>query len=308
MRRSILALAWAAAFACCLVLDTAPAGATDRDGGNDCAGSIVDWGDAPEGVLAYPGVVGRFPTCRQMSQVGTRELPPGCLPISTNPQITGHIFHRPSESGPAYWLGCYSDPLGQPMGIDRDNEGKVNQPAVGTSFCANDPTDCVETAYGLTFDQDECRADGSDAGVTSSLDFPTCQPAALTFTTSSCATVPRDVVLNILVDMNHDGDWNDIVLCGTACVYEWAVKNVTVTLPAGCGTLTSPAFAVGPTPGPSWLRISLTDGPVSDDYPWTGAAGETGAIGGETEDYPAAVQQAVPVVPSTWGSVKASYR
>jgi hypothetical protein len=33
-----------------------------------------------------------------------------------------------------------------------------------------------------------------------------------------------------------------------------------------------------------------------------------GVIGGETEDYPAAIQQAVPTMPSSWGSVKAWYR
>jgi hypothetical protein len=195
------------------------------------------------------------------------------------------------------------------MGIDRDSEGKVNQPSQNTSVCANEPTDCVATAYGLTFDQDECFGDGSDAGVTSSLDFMTCQPGALTFTTSSCATAPRNVMLNILVDMNHDGDWNDIVACpGGACAYEWAVKNQPIIIPPGCGALTSPAFLVGPTPGPSWLRISVTDGPVIDDYPWAGGAGESGYEGGETEDYPAAIQQAVPAVPSSWGSLKASYR
>jgi hypothetical protein len=307
MNSSLLVLARTLALASCLTF-AAAASATDRDGGNDCLNTIVDWGDAPEGVLAYPGVTGRFPTCRQMNLVGTRDVPPGCPPLSTPPGITGHIFHRPSETGAPYWLGCYSDANGLPMGIERDSEGKVNQPAVGFSVCDQRTTDCVETAYGLTFDQDECFADGSDAGVTSVLDFPTCQASAVTFTTSSCAAAPRVVVLNILVDLNHDGDWNDAVLCGTACAPEWVVKNLPITLPPGCGTLTSPAFLAGPTPGPSWVRISLSDGPIDDDYPWAGGAGEGGIAGGETEDYPGAIQQAVPAVPSTWGSVKASYR
>lgn len=309
MRQTIFVLVRTMAFAGCLAV-ALPCGATDRDGGNDCANSIVDWGDAPEGVLAYPAVIGKFPTCRQMNLVGTQEIPFGCPPISTFPHATGHIFHRPSETGRAYWLGCYFDPLGLPMGIERDTEGKVNQPAQGTSVCANVPTDCVEAAYGLTFDQDECFGDGSDAGVTSSLEFRTCQPSTLTFTTSSCDSTPRAVFLNVLIDMNHDGDWNDADVCGGArnCTYEWAVKNQEITIPAGCGTLTSPAFLVGPTPGPAWLRISLTDFRVTNDYPWAGGAGDGGVIGGETEDYPAAIQEAVPTVPSTWGSVKASYR
>jgi hypothetical protein len=309
MKQSLLLLVQTMAIAGALAL-AAPGWATDRNGGNDCVNDpIVDWGDAPEGVLAYPGVIGKFPTCRQMNVVGTRELPAGCAAISTFPGITGHIFHRPSDTGLDYWLGCYSDALGQPMGIDPDGEGKVNQPAQGNSVCGNLTTDCVEAAYGLTFDQDECFGDGSDAGVTSSLEFMTCQPSTVTFTTHSCATAPRVIVLNILLDLNHDGDWNDAVECAAgACAYEWTVKNQEITIPPGCGTLTSPSFLAGPTPGPAWLRISITDFPVTDNYPWAGGAGESGVIGGETEDYPAAIQQAVPTMPSSWGSVKAWYR
>ncbi len=309
MRRSILVLTAAMTFVGCLVF-AVPGGATDRNGGNDCLIlPSVDWGDAPEGVLAYPGVIGKFPTCRQMNVVGTRELPAGCLPRSTFPGITGHIFHRPTPTLLHYWLGCYSDPLGQPMGLDADFEGKVNQPAQGSSVCANEATDCIEAAYGLTFDQDECTADHSDAGVTSSLEFSTCQLGSVSFTTSSCAAEPRVVILNILLDMNHDGDWNDAQICEPdLCAYEWAVKNLPITIPAGCGAITSPSFLVGPAPGPSWLRISLTDTPVVDNYPWAGGAGETGYEGGETEDYPGMIQQAVPAAPSSWGSVKAIYR
>ena len=36
--------------------------ATDVDG-PDCQQNPSDFGDAPEGVLAYPGVLGHFPTC-----------------------------------------------------------------------------------------------------------------------------------------------------------------------------------------------------------------------------------------------------
>jgi len=285
--------------------------ATDRDGPDCLKNDAVDWGDAPEGVLAYPGVIGKFPTCRSMNLVGTQELPAGCPPISTFPHVTGHIFHR-QNVGPAYWLGCYFDAAGQALGTDRDQEGKVNQPPTGTSFCTNEGTDCVESAYGLSWDQDECAGDGSDACLNTLPVFTACQPFALTFTTYSCDTNAKSVFLNICVDMNHDGDWNDAELCSkdgnSTCVYEWAVKNQVITLPAGCATLTSPAFPIGPTPGPSWMRISLTSEPVTDDYPWAGGAGDGGVQGGETEDYPGTIQAEVPTVPSSWGNVKATYR
>jgi len=194
------------------------------------------------------------------------------------------------------------------MGIDHEFEGKMNQPGQNSSACDHGPTDCVENAYGLTFDQDECFGDGSDAGLATAPLLTTCQTHTLSFTTYSCATAAHDVVLNIVIDMNHDGDWNDAALCGDACAYEWAVKNQTISIPAGCGALTSQAFLVGPSPGPAWMRISLTDAPVFDDYPWAGGAGDSGFEGGESEDYPAMIQQAVPTMPSSWGSMKAAYR
>jgi hypothetical protein len=69
--------------------------------------------------------------------LGTQDVPPGCPPISSFPGITGHIFHRPSPSGFDDWLGCSTDPQGEPMGIDFDPESRMNQPAVGSSHCGN---------------------------------------------------------------------------------------------------------------------------------------------------------------------------
>jgi hypothetical protein len=291
-----------------LLADSSPA--TDRDGGDDCLQTnIEDWGDAPEGVLAYPGVVGKFPTCRDMSLVGTQEIPPGCPPLSTSPHVTGHIFHAHDPSpAPGYWLGCSTDSAGAVQGIDSEPEGKVNEPPAGTSFCAPGlPGDCVEGAFTLAWDQDECYLDGSDAGLTTPPTLVVCESASLTFNTYNCDVSSREVFLNILIDMNHDGDWNDAELCGTACAYEWVVKNATIVLPPGCGTITSPGFLVGPTPGPAWIRISLTDVRVTDDYPWAGGAGHGGFTGGETEDYPMMLDTGVPVEPTSWGKVKARY-
>lgn len=288
----------------------ASAMATDHDGANDCSQFVIeDWGDAPEGVLAYPGVIGKFPTCRAMNLVGTREIGT-CMPISSPPGITGHIFHHQDpSSGPSYWLGCHQDALGAPMGIDREFEGVVNQPANGTTFCGGgDPSDCTETAYGLTWDQDECYG-GNDAGLSGPPTLTACQPSSVAFSTYSCAGGPLTVFLNVAIDMNQDGDWNDALLCPAGgCAYEWAVKNQVIALPAGCGSLSTPAFLVGPTAGPSWMRISLSSQPVSNDYPWAGTAGHSGTIGGETEDYPAMIEHPVPAVRSSWGEMKVRYR
>ncbi|MBI5835777.1 MAG: hypothetical protein HZB25_00905 [Candidatus Eisenbacteria bacterium] len=281
---------------------------TDKDGPDDCLRTLIeDMGDAPEDIPAYPGVMGRFPTCAFPSAPGTQTL--ACPPISTPPGPTGFIRHL--QLGNSYWLGCYLTPVG-PQGIDSEPDGKTNTPAVGMSVCHPGlPTDCVEKAFGMTFDQDECYADGSDAGLHVMPVFLPCAMAGVGFTTFNCDG-PRQVFLNILVDMNEDGDWNDNFPCPTGCAYEWAVKNVPIPLPPGCATLASPPFLVGPRSqnGRGWMRISLTDEPVNDDYPWAGSATTPAGIyrGGETEDYPVAVEFTTDSKPGTWGRLKRTYR
>jgi hypothetical protein len=272
----------------------APAPATDVDGPDDCTRSPIDFGDAPEGVQAYPGVPGRFPTCLLPGPVGTQEL--ACPPISTLPAATGFVRHV--KLGYGYWLGCDpANPL--PMGIDSETNGKTND--TGGPFSACNPTltvDCFETAFGLTFGQDECYG-SNDAGLAGPmLMFAPCTPSSVTFQAYSCDP-PHQVYLNILVDWNQDGDWNDNFLCGTLCAYEWAVKNVPILLNPGCQPYVSPGFMTGPTTGPGWMRITLSDQPVNDDFPWAGSVTmlPPRLSGGETEDYPIEVwgqQQSCP--------------
>lgn len=262
----------------------APASANDVDGPDDCQRPSQDFGDAPEAVMAYPGIPGRFPTCLFPGPAGTQEL--ACPPISLPPGITGWVRHVNPEAD-AFWLGC--PPGGPPLGIDSEPDGKTNDNGMPPSAC-NDPltVDCVEPAFGMNFGQDECFGD-NDAGLMSPAVLVACQPAQLSILAYNCRPADREVYLNVCLDLNQDGDWNDNVLCPTGvCAYEWALKNVPVVLPPGCNTIALPPFLVGPNPGFAWLRVSLTAAPVPDDYPWAGSAnlvGETFA-GGETEDYP----------------------
>jgi hypothetical protein len=105
----------------------------------------------------------------------------------------------------------------------------------------------------------------------------------------------------VIADWNQDGDWNDVARCGVAgaetCAPEWAVKNAQVAVRPGCDSLDTPVFQVGPNTGGSWMRITLTLAPVTDDFPWAGSAvnvlpggGASGSFaGGETEDYPISI-------------------
>ncbi len=286
------------------LLFTTPAFAHDVDG-PDCQMNREDLGDAPEGVQAYPGVMGKFPTCIGPGFPSTQET--SCAPISTPPGISGFVRHVLIGDN-NFWLGCWGQPAIGAMGVDHDPQAKMNEPAVGTGSCGPVPTDCVEAAFGLTFDQDECFADGSDAGVQPP-NLIACETSKVQFDTYNCGPLQgRQAFLNILIDMNQDGDWNDNFVCATGCALEWAVKNVLIPMPPGCLNQVSPAFLVGPNPGASWMRVTISDNPVINDFPWSGSTGQGSLRNGETEDYPVRIDIRTPALPSSWGQVKALYR
>jgi hypothetical protein len=260
---------------------------TDSDGPDDCTRPVRDFGDAPEGIEAYPGIMGRFPTCTAPTPTGTPQVI--CAALGSPPgAATGFVRHENPLGAPPYWLGCFA--AGPPMGVDSESDGKVNATGGAASQCSpNVLVDCVEPSW-LPFGQDECYGD-NDAGLAAAISFATCQDATLSFRAYNCSQTARVVTLNILVDWNQDGDWNDNFECSTGCAHEWAVKNVTIVLPPGCSSITSPAFRAGPHQGQGWLRLTLTDNAVTDDFPWNGSAGMAGQIvvGGETEDYPVTI-------------------
>ena len=84
----------------------------------------------------------------------------------------------------------------------------------------------------------------------------------------------NDLFVNILIDLNQDGDWTD--------AGEHVVQNQAINLPGPAeGTFTSTPFStVGAIPGQTWLRLTLTRTQVA--VPWDG----TGQFAcGETEDW-----------------------
>jgi len=282
-----------ALLACATAL-AAPAWAHDVDGPDDCQRALRDFGDAPENIPAYPAVIGHFPTCVSPGQPGTQEFK--CGPLSTVPGLTGYVVHNTPVTGIHYWLGCGG--AAAPMGIDAEGDGKVNLTGAGNpSACsASTLADCTEPAFGMTFGQDECYGD-DDAGLAAPPVLTTCSSSTIAFRAYSCSAVAIQVYLNVLIDLNHDGDWNDNVYCNLpgGCAHEWAVRNVVIALQPGCNNLTTPAFLVGSNAVESWMRITISDQPVNDDFPWAGSVTMPGGDlrGGETEDYPLTIHPVV---------------
>jgi len=261
----------------------------DADGPGDCARSHEDFGDAPEGFDAYPGIIGRFPTCLSPGPAGTRTT---CgTPLSTEPGPAGYVRHVQGPGG--YWLGCSPASPDLDFGIDSELDAKSSH--LGSACSPGWPGDCNEGM--LDHGQDECYG-GSDAGIES---FPSpiaCDVAAFSFNAYNCGPA-REVYLNLLIDYNQDGDWNDAVDCGYGfvCAYEWALKNVPILLPSGCSTLSTPAFTAGPAGLTVWMRMTLSDAAVPDDFPWRGSVGlpDGSLSGGETEDYQVRFEDIAPV-------------
>ena len=306
-----------------LLLRGAPPAVADDDDGPDCGRVIHDFGDAPEGLYAYgpSGPIGHFPSCLAPTAPGNQVAT--CPARGSAPGPTGYVEHVQDGSA-NYWLGCYenpANPYGSLYGIDSESDAKVNLFGAATSVCGTDALDCGDawSFYGpREWGQDECRGDNSDAGLVYPGEYfhlfgcPYGAGFTLTFTTGNCGG-SRTAYLNILADLDHDGDWSDVVpTCppNGPCADEWEIKNLAITVAAGCGTTTTPEMALGATSGPLWVRITLTDQPVGDDFPWAGSANAPGGVfaGGETEDYIAITDFGDASRTATWGAIKLHYR
>jgi hypothetical protein len=269
--------------------------------GTTCLSVIVcfpfrDFGDAPSNLVAYSsGTLGRFPTCGPAIGAGGAEVE--CGVPGPPPGVLGRVVH----DGAFASLGCAA--IGGRSTIDSESSAKVNDlQAVGT-VSACDPAvfvDCTEPAFGRSFGQDECPG-SSEAALPSSPRFLAKSRAFLNYSATLCGSTAT-AYLNILVDWNADGDWNDALAVPAGCAPEWAVRNAAIVLQSGCNHLETPLFQVGPLGGEAWMRLTLTPGPVADDFPWRGSGSAPNGqfSGGETEDYPCVIFDPVAVDPVPW--------
>ena len=135
--------------------------------------------------------------------------------------------------------------------------------------------------------------DEGDDGVAMPLNLPNCKWATIDYEVTVIEP-GTDLWVNVWLDFNRDGDWDDTVDCPVGPVREWAVQNQYLfNLPEGQTTITAPAFLSAHPEGTHeqiWMRITLSE------QPWRGGSspGERGNAGsgpqakyeiGETEDY-----------------------
>ncbi|MHC4435187.1 MAG: GEVED domain-containing protein, partial [Planctomycetota bacterium] len=135
--------------------------------------------------------------------------------------------------------------------------------------------------------------DGGDDGVVFPLNLPNCGWATIDYDVT-VVNPGTDLWVNVWLDFNRDGDWDDTSTCARGPATEWAVQNQFLFgLPAGLNRITTPALlSWHPKDGPTeiWMRITLSE------RPWKGGSrpGQLGNGGsgpyakyaiGETEDY-----------------------
>ena len=239
--------------------------------GPDGSNDFYDLDDAPHGIPAYPD-----------STIG--RFP--------------SVLHVNNYDAWNLWLGGYP------------TNGPINGVLYGVDSDFSLPH-CQETAFGMTFGQDECIQDSTDMCLRSLVVFNACEMASFRiayFIKFACCY--DDAFLNVLVDFSGDGDFDDVLFCEATqdSVREWVLKNVEVPwdFPYYVDEMEVPAFRVGPRAGPAWMRITLTaEQGVKDDFH---IAGDGHLHGGETEDYPIVIGGPVPVQRTTWGLLKSRYQ
>ena len=224
---------------------------------------VTDYGDAPEGALAYPGlaVIGAFPTC---VGVGT----------TSSYIVHNNLFAR---FGPT----VDTEPDGNAGLCPLFNPNSYNQ-----DECFNDNDAGLITPGSFTI----TGAVGSEivvpcTNIAGPLGF-TCQQV-FWGPNIDIQVVNLDPTsgkyVNVLMDWDQSGSWGGSSSCPAAAAPEYVL--VDFPIPAGfSGSLSAlgpPAFRLGPNSGYMWARFSITDRPIGNSS-WDGS----GVFNdGESEDY-----------------------
>ncbi|HNS19450.1 MAG TPA: LamG domain-containing protein [Sedimentisphaerales bacterium] len=236
-------------------------------------GADYDFGDAPEGVIAYPdkGVVGMFPTCVGVGPASwIQHASRGAMYFGAKVDLEadGNGGHCPTFSPNQYNMDETISTAGD-AGLTKPRAYTITGPAgsqavtplstIGLQSLGNA---CTIAMWGTNID-------------------------IRVHNTSSEGKV---AYVNVLFDWNHDGVWAGSTRCSGVDVPEHTVVNFPV--PYGYSGLLSglspSSFKIGPVDGYVWVRFSITDVPVAKDWNGDGVFND-----GETEDYLLYVQEAL---------------
>jgi hypothetical protein len=223
----------------------------------------------------------------------------GDAPDSTN--NFGRVMHAYPSQGllPVLVQGNYPTVFNDGSGVGPYGPAHLNSPVVaylGKKITRETEADTGSDEDGVNNIRppaDSPNQDQGDDGVVFPLSLPHCGWATFNYDVT-VVNPGTNLWVNVWLDFDRDGDWDDAPDCSGGPVPEWAVQNQYLfNLPAGQHQITTPAFlSWHPKKGMQeiWMRITLSE------QPWTGGSnpGELGNGGsgpqakyeiGETEDY-----------------------
>lgn len=223
------------------------------------AAQLYDYGDAPEGALAYPsnGVTGMFPTCMNVGPASFVQHGWGIIPwafFGPMADIEGE-----GNAGLCPFFGYDSDEC-----FADGDAGLI----IPTAFTINGMTvlPCPNVTTPISLGP-ACTT----AYWGSNIDIIVSEVHGM------------DVFVNVLIDWDQSGNWGGSSLCPGGF---GAAEHVLINFPVPAGysgllsTLGPPPFLIGPIPDFVWVRFSVTYTAVL--LPWDGSGTFED---GESEDY-----------------------
>ncbi len=250
------------------------------------ADPVGEWGDAPEGAIAYPflnpQVLGQFPTCNNVG------------PAS-------YVYHGQL---------CWSHFPGLAPAYDFEGEGNSGQCPV---FPPYDYDECFGVDAGLIF-PDAYTIDAQlnvvpcpmTSGTPVFTNVCSIARAGIEYDINIVNNMPVVGYVNAVFDWDQSGTWGQTSLCfGSTPVPEHAIVNwpVPVGFSGPLSALVPTAFYTGPNGPYVWCRFTISETTVP--YPWDGS----GVFeDGETEDYLLHVYDPTEVEQGSWGTIKGIYR
>jgi hypothetical protein len=224
---------------------------------------------------------------------GTADL--GDAPDSSNNSAIGMTAYSSPASVQANYPTVFND------GSGVGPYGPVHLNSLAVAYLGEAITGETEADTGADDDgsnnirplADSSDNDGGDDGAVLPLNLPNCGWGTIDYTVT-VVSPGTDLWVNVWLDFNRDGDWDDTIACPRGPAREWAVQNQYLyNLPTGLNHITTTAFlSAHPKDGQKkiWMRITLSE------QPWKGGSdpGEKGNGGsgpqagyriGETEDY-----------------------
>ena len=239
----------------------------------DNQGDFRDYGDAPEGGIAYPssGVIGNFPTCRTVG-------PAGWVQHNNFGAWFGAFvdFEYDGNAGacPACFPPYDQDECFDPTNSSNNSDPGLMFPDAYTIDTTNTVVLCPAVTSGQPALGQTCATAvwGRDIDIWVHNTMPNHEPYLVAY-------------VNVLIDWNQDGIWGGFA-SGPGCsnIPEHVLVDHPVD-PLYIGPLSGvstpvPNFQIGPNAGYVWARIMISEAQVGRDW-----NGEGSFEDGESEDY-----------------------